>query len=95
MNDLIKQLTPAAGCGPLFHGQRGCRCPRPWRIKKSHYDAAFPWLVSRFTGDFCYEPVMRCSSFDNAARLVQALVWISIAENAASSIVMKGNPYVR
>ncbi len=38
---------------------------------------------------------MRCSSFDNAARLVQALVWISIAENAASSIVMKGNPYVR
>lgn len=86
-------LDPAAGCG-REHGDTACRCPRPWRIKKSHYDPAYPWLVSRFTGDFRYEPVMRCSSYDSAARLVCALVWLAMAQNPASPLVLRGNPYV-
>ncbi len=69
--------------------------PRAWRIRKSTYDPAYPWLVSRFTQDLRYEPVMRCATFDNATRLVQALLWISKAHNAATSTVLKGTRQVR
>lgn len=87
------KLDPAPGCG-RFHGSRECDCPRPWRIIKSKNDPAYPWLVSRYTNDFRYEPVMRCSNFESATRLVAALVWLAKQQNAASSVVLKGNPYV-
>ncbi len=72
-----------------------CDCPRPWRIKKVTDDPAYPWTVDRYTPDEGYELVMRCTSFDGAASLVRALVWLSIANASATSIVTKGSSHVR
>lgn len=87
-------LDSAAGCGAQ-HGTGTCTCPRPWRILKSQYDPGYPWLVSRFTRDFRYEPVMRCSSFERAVALVQAMVWLASRESPAHNLILKGSPYVR
>lgn len=51
-----------------------CNCqPTPvWRIRKEPQQQ-FPWRVFRLTGDATYEPLMRCSRFDQALALVRGL----------------------
>lgn len=61
---------------------------------KSKADPDYPWLVSRYTAEFRYEPVMRCSSFESACRLTQSLVWLAKHSNPAESIVQRGYPHV-
>lgn len=64
------------GCPVWATGGAGdCTCnPTPvptWRIRPQD-DAEFPWRVFRWTGDACYEPLLRCSTFDGAVALVES-----------------------
>ena len=51
-----------------------CSCySTVWRIRKEPAEL-FPWRIWQRTTDLDYEPLMRCSSFENARQMVTALM---------------------
>ncbi len=74
----MKLIDHYATCpGWVTGGITDCTCYEiaDWRIRKET-DQSYPWRIWRRTGDFVYEPVMRCSTWHGAVELVNQFIWL-------------------